>query len=175
MDIEGYWPKIKEVVNRGQRSTIYCSIASVTPDGTPHVTPIGTVFLRDDLTGYYFDHYTSALATNLDINPNVCVMAVDAGRWFWLKSFWLGRFVAPPGVRLYGEAGKLRPASSEEARLIQARVRSTRWLKGGRLLWSGFTHVRDIKFKSFRPITYPKMMDGLWNAGTQSSLPADRI
>jgi len=162
LSIEEFWPQITEVVSREQRSTIYCSIASVAPDGTPNVTPVGTVFLRNDLTGYYFDHYTSALAKNLDSNPNVCVMAVDAGRWFWFKSFLQGRFIAPPGVRLYGRAGKLRAATPDEIERIEARVRPTRWLKGSRILWSGFTHVRDIDFSSFRPITYPKMMDGLW-------------
>ncbi|MGB4765844.1 MAG: pyridoxamine 5'-phosphate oxidase family protein [Rugosibacter sp.] len=165
MRIEEHWSEIKLVVARGQMSTIYCSIASIAPDSTPNVTPIGTVFLRDDLSGYYFDHYTSALAKNIDANPNVCVMAVNAGRWFWLKSFWLGRFVSPPGVRLYGKAGPLREATPEEIRLIENRVRPTKWLKGSRLLWSGFTHVRDINFTSFRPITYPRMMEGLWNTG----------
>jgi len=74
-----HWPEIQRVVARAQASTIYCSLASIGPDGMPNATPIGTVFLRDDLTGYYFDHYTKALARNLDSNPNVCVMAVNAG------------------------------------------------------------------------------------------------
>lgn len=162
MELETYWPKVKEVVSRGQKSTIYCSIASVAPDGTPNVTPVGTVFLRDDLTGYYFDHYTSALSRNIDANPGICIMAVDASRWFWFKSFLLGRFTAAPGVRLYGKAGPLRAATADEIERIEARVRPTRWLKGSRLLWSGFTHVRDIHFTSFRPVTYPKMMEGIW-------------
>ena len=92
-------------------------------------------------------------------------MAVNSNFWFWLKSFWRGRFVAPPGVRLYGKAGSLRPATKHEVELIEARVRPTRWLKGSRMLWSGFTHVRDITFESFRPVTYPKMVEGLWRTG----------
>lgn len=130
----------------------------------PNVTPIGTVFLRGDMTGYYFEQYTTALNQNLEINPNVCVMAVNAGRMFWLRSFMLGRFTSPPGVRLYGKASPLRPATPEEMRGIQARVRPTMWLKGSRLLWTNFTQVRDITFTSFRPITYPVMMQGLWSA-----------
>ena len=117
------------------------------------------------MTGYYFDHYTTALSTNLDLNPNVCVMAVNVGRMFWLRSFFLGRFTSPPGVRLYGKASPLRTATPEEIRGIEARVRSTTWLKGSRLLWTNFTHVRDITFTSFRPVMYPVMMQGLWSAG----------
>ncbi len=162
MDIGNNWEYIKEVVERGQRSTIYCSIASINSDGTPNITPIGTVFLRNDKTGYFFDHYTTSLAENLDGDPRLCLSAVDAGKLFWLRSFLKGRFISPPGVRLYGEASPLREATPEEIKLIEARVRPTKWLKGSRLLWTNFTHVRDIEFTQYRPITYPVMMDGLW-------------
>jgi hypothetical protein len=161
-NIRDQWKKVKAVLEKGQASTIYCSVASINTDGTPNVTPIGTVFLSDEQTGYYFDHYTSALARNLDENPNVCIMSVNAGFWFWFRSFLLGRFVSPPGVRLYGTVGKLRPATEEEIKKIERRVLPTKWLKGSRMLWTDFTHVRDIKFTNYRPITYPKMMDGVW-------------
>jgi hypothetical protein len=165
MQLAPHWPEIQRVVARGQASSIYCSIASVGVDGTPNVTPVGTVFLRDDLTGYYFDQYTSSLAENIESNPNICVMAVNSSAWFWFTSFLRGQFASPPGVRLYGKASGLRPATPEELRLIHARVRPTKWLKGSRLLWSDFTHVRDISFTSFRPVSYPKMTEGLWRAG----------
>lgn len=162
MSLKKHWKQVKEVIEAGQMSTIYCSIASVNPDGTPNVTPVGTVFLRDDMTGYYFEHYSKALSDNLDKNPNICVMAVNAGKWFWLKSLFRGQFTAPPGVRLYGKAGPIRAATPEEIQLIERRVKPTLWLKGARMLWTGFSHVRDIEFTSFRPITYPIMMDGVW-------------
>ncbi|MBV1913833.1 MAG: pyridoxamine 5'-phosphate oxidase family protein [Pseudomonadales bacterium] len=162
MEIGNKWSYIREVVERGQRSTVYCSIASINSDGMPNITPIGTVFLRDDNTGYFFDHYTSTLAENLDRDPRLCLSAVDAGKFFWFRSFLKGRFVSPPGVRLYGEAGPLREASPAEIALIEDRVRPTRWLKGSRLLWTNFTHVRDLTFTEYRPVTYPVMMDGLW-------------
>lgn len=162
MSLEAQWQKIKSVVETGQASTIYCSIASISDDGAPNVTPIGTVFLNDSPSGYYFDHYATALPQNIDRNPNICLMAVNAGKWFWLKSFLTGQFVAPPGVRLYGTAGPKREATSKEIDLIEARVRPTKWLKGSRLLWSNFTHVRELKFTSYRPVVYPKMMDHLW-------------
>ena len=163
MHIKEHWPEIQRVLARGQASTIYCSLATVSPKGMPNVTPIGTVFLRDNMTGYYFDHYTTALAENLDNNPNVCVMAVNAGRLFWFRSFLLGRFVSPPGVRIYGKVNLRRPATTEEIQGIESRVRPTKWLKGSRLLWTNFTHVRDIEFTSFRPVSYPVMMQGLWS------------
>ena len=154
---------MKRVVERGQASSIHCAIASVDSEGIPNVTPVGTVFLRDDQTGYYFDQHTDSLAKNLETNPNICLMTVNTRSSFWLKSFVIGRFIAPPGVRLYGTVSALRPATIEELAKIEQRIKPTRWMKGSKLLWSDFTHVRDIHFTSFRPVTYPAMMDGLWD------------
>ena len=126
LSIEEHWPEIRRVVSHGLASTIYCSLASINHDGTPNVTPVGTVFLREDKTGYYFDHYTRALARNLDANPNICVMAVNASFLFWFRSLLLGRFNSPPGVRLYGVASLRRNATEEEIRKIERRVRPTR-------------------------------------------------
>lgn len=160
--LDDHWAEIRRVVERGQKSMLHCAIASVSPDGAPHVTPMGTVFLRDDRTGFYFDKYSSALARNVEAHPGICLMAVNASPLFWLRSLLGGRFVSPPGVRLYGTVGQLRLATEEELQRVEARIRSTRWTKGHRLIWSSFTHVRDIKFTSFRPVSYPSMMDHLW-------------
>lgn len=162
MNIEENWQKIRKVVDRGRASTIYCSLASISEDGIPNVTPIGTVFLNDNPSGYYFDQYTTSLAQNIDRNPNICLMAVDAGKWYWFKSLLRGQFDSPPGVRLYGTAGPRREATADELRLVEARVKPTKWLKGSQLLWSDFTHVRDLQFTTYRPVMYPKMMEGLW-------------
>jgi len=113
MRIDKHWPEIRRVVAKGQASNIYCSVASINPDGTPNISPIGTVFLGENMTGYYFDPYTSALSRNLDTNPNICVMAVNASFVYWFRSLLLGRFDSAPGVRLYGVAGPLRPATDD--------------------------------------------------------------
>ncbi|MFX0579526.1 pyridoxamine 5'-phosphate oxidase family protein [Nocardia nepalensis] len=165
MSVEERWDEIRAVVARGKRSSGHFAIASVDADGAPHVTPVGTVFLRDDQTGFYFDQYTSALARNVDADPRVCVMAVDTGFLFWFRSLFLGRFIAAPGVRLYGTVGALRPATPSELEQVRRSVRITQWLKGGKLLWSNFSHVRDITFTDFRPVRYPVMMSHLWEGG----------
>lgn len=160
------WRTIQEIVVRAKRSSMYCAIASVDSDGAPHITPVGTVFLRDDRTGFYFDQYTSALASNIGADPRVCLMAVDTGRLFWLRSLLAGRFVAPPGVRLFGTAGPPRAATEFELEQVKRSVRKTQWLKGSRMLWSDFSHVRVIAFNGFRPVRYPVMMAHLWQDGS---------
>ena len=162
MTLSDHWTNIKKTLEQSQASAVHCSIATVSPDGSPHLTPVGTVFLRDDGTGYFFDHYAVTLGENIDNNPNVCVMAVNVGRLFWLKALLTGRFSQTPGVRLYGRAGAARPATEQELELIDRRVRPTYWMKGARRLWSDFSVVRDIEFHDFKPVTYPMMMDGVW-------------
>lgn len=164
MRMEDHWQEIKRVVARAQASSIHCAIASVAPDGMPHITPLGTVFLRDDMTGYYFDQYANGLAQNIASGSRICLMAVDTAKGFWFKSLLRGRFISPPGIRLYGTVGELRAATEQELASVRRRVGAARWLKGGRLIWSDFSQVRDIRFTSFKPVTYPTMMDGLWQS-----------
>lgn len=90
-------------------------------------------------------------------------MAVDTGRLFWLRSLMTGRFIAPPAVRLYGTVSALRPATSPELEHVRQSVRATQRLKGGRMLWSDFSKVRDVAFNGFRPVRYPVMMSHLWD------------
>ncbi len=130
----------------------------------PTITPVGTVFVRDTPGAYYFDQYTSALARNLDADPRICMMAVNSGSLFWLRALLRSRFPTPPGIRLYGTAGPRREATPDELARVRARVRPMRLLPGARLLWSDFTHVRDLTFTHFRLVRYPMMMPSGWPA-----------
>ena len=162
MDLYIHWQKIKQVFLQAQVSSMYCSVASVDEQGQPHITPIGTVFLNNDQTGYFFDTYTCQLSKNLIKQPKVCIMAVNTAKRFWLKSLILGKFSTLPAIRLYGEIGPLRPATSEEIASVQQRIKPLKWTKGSRLIWSDFTHVRDIQFTKAYPARYPHMMpDGI--------------
>ncbi|MEU6558904.1 pyridoxamine 5'-phosphate oxidase family protein [Nocardia nova] len=161
MNHDAEWHRIREIAARGQRSTGHFAVASVDPDGRPTITPIGTIFLRADRTAFYFDQYTEALTRNLDADPRVCVMAVDSGSSFWFRSLLTGRFSAPPGIRMYGTAGPRRPATEAELAQVNRRVRALRILKGGKLLWSDFSQVRDLTFTDFRQVRYPVMMSHL--------------
>ncbi|MFF2555192.1 pyridoxamine 5'-phosphate oxidase family protein [Nocardia sp. NPDC058058] len=160
-DLDEQWREIRAIVDRGRKSTGHFAIASVDADGMPNITPVGTVFLRDDRTAFYFDQYTTALAHNLDANPQVCLMAVNRGSLFWLRALLFGRFSSPPGVRLYGTVSAARPATAAELEQVRKRVRPALLLKGGKLLWSNFTNVRDISFTSARLVRYPVMMSHL--------------
>lgn len=162
MELEKNWPEILKVLGNAKKSSRFFSIATVDPQGNPHVTPIGHVFFRDDMTGYYFDAYSKAMPQNFEHNKRVCLMGVNSGTSFWLTSLFKGHFNSAPAVRLFGEVGEARQASQEEIGRLRTAIRITRHLKGHKLLWNDLTRVRDIKFDAFSPATYPVMCEGLW-------------
>jgi len=162
MELEKHWQEILKVLQNGKNSNRFFSIATVDPEGNPHVTPIGHVFFRDDMTGYYFDAYSKAMPKNFQTNKRVCLMAVNSSPWFWLKALWRAEFESAPAVRLYGEVGDAREATVEEMAKYRNSIRITRSLKGHKLLWADLHKVRDIKFTSFSPATYPVMCEKLW-------------
>ncbi len=163
MKIGNRWATIREIFQEGYNSCLHFAIASVNEDGSPHVTPIGALFLREDQTGFYFEEYPSKMPDNLERNPRVCILAVNADKQFWAKSLMEGKFATPPAVRLMGTVGEMREATREEASAWQKRVELAKETKGYHLLkWYRFCHVRDIRFESFEPVYLGEMTNGLW-------------
>ena len=99
------WKNIQQVFKAAQKASLHSSIATVDQFGQPSITPIGTVFLNADQTGYFFDTFTERLSTNLDQNSKACIQAINSSKWFWLSSLIQGSFTDYPGVRLYVEIG----------------------------------------------------------------------
>ncbi|MDF1692138.1 MAG: pyridoxamine 5'-phosphate oxidase family protein [Zhongshania sp.] len=162
MDLEKNWPEILSVLGSAKKANRFFSVATVDSAGNPHITPIGHVFFRNDMTAYYFDAYSKAMPKNFEHNKRVCLMGVNSSTGFWFKSLFNGKFNSAPAVRLFGEVGEIRDASADEIETLQATIRITKKLKGHKLLWGNLNRVRDIKFDSFAPATYPAMCDGLW-------------
>jgi hypothetical protein len=162
MELESHWDEIKKTFNACIASSKHCAIATVDEHGNPHITPIGFIFLKDDHTAYYFEEYTKAIPKNIHTNNKVCLMVVNSSFIYWFKSLLKGKFISPPGLRLYGETGDLRKASAEEIQEYKKKINSARSLKGSNLIWQGLETVREIKLTSFKPIQYPKMMSHLW-------------
>lgn len=153
------WLKIRNVFADAQRAAMHCSVSTITSDGFPTSSPIGTLFLHEyKPTGFFFDRYCTSLKQNLPHSSKACIQAVNSSQSFWLKSLMSGKFSSYPGVRLYAEISELRPATEAELELVHRRIKLLRWTKGSRLIWSDFTHVRDFQAYSFKWVEYPKMM-----------------
>lgn len=157
INMEKDWMRIKIHYRKCISANMHVAISSVNADNIPTVTPIGSLFLNDDRTGFYFEKFTTKLPKNSKTNRNVCLLAVNAKKWFWLKSLFKGNFSEYPAIKLYGELGKKREATREEFRAFQRRVRSTKRLKGHQYLWKDMSQVREIKFTKAEKINLGNM------------------
>lgn len=146
------WPQIKRQFRRAINHSAHAAIASINADGTPHLTPIGSLMLTTPGRGIYFEQFTTRLPENVWNNPNICVLAVNSGKWFWLAAILKGRFSAPPAIRLSGIAGKRRAATRAEIKCWQKQVNGAQWTKGYQAMWAGMATVREIQFTAYLPI-----------------------
>jgi hypothetical protein len=137
------------------------SIASLDNNNNPTVTPIGSLFLRRDQTGFYFEKFLSKLSLHQEGNDSVCVLAVNSNKWFWLKSLTMGKFYDYPAIKLYGKLESRRRASEKEIKLLKKRMRYTWWMKGHHYLWGDMKYVRDISFSNVEKIQLGEMTAAL--------------
>lgn len=132
-----HWKTIRELFKSAFNTTGHFSLATINPDGSPHITPIGSIVLRNDKTGFYCEGFPRNIPANLQLNPWICVMAVNAG--------------------------KKRQGTEQELAQWQKRVRVFKTSKGYDLLWKDLYHVRDIYFEGFEPVHAGAMTWDLWN------------
>lgn len=151
------WRNLRNTLRRGANSSLHCAVASLNEDGSPHVSPIGSVMLTTPGRGLYFDVFASGLSRNLERDPRMTLLAVDSSRWFWLRSLIKGEFVDHPGYRLIGTAGPRRDATDAEKERMARVVRFAKGLKGHALMWRDFGKVRDLELNLVKPIRLGKM------------------
>jgi hypothetical protein len=169
VDLIENWPEIRRLFQISFKSSFHYAIASVTENGEPHVTPIGSLILGKPGFGFYFEEFTSHLPKNYQTNKQVCVLAVNSSRWFWIRSLIKGSFSSPPAVRLHGIVGKRREATEKEIMLWQKRVRPVSFSKGHEMMWANMKVVREIEFTRVEPVHMGEITRNAW-----INLPANR-
>lgn len=163
MQLNENWSEIKQLFRQSFKSSFHYAIASVNENGEPHVTPIGSLILGKPGHGLYFEEFTKQLPRNFQTSKQVCVLAVNSSRWFWIKSLIGGRFASPPAVRLYGTAGAVREATEKEIKLWQHRVKRVSFSKGHAMMWANMRTVRDIEFSRIEPVHMGEMTRDTWH------------
>ncbi|APQ15930.1 hypothetical protein [Maribacter hydrothermalis] len=161
MDLITNWKKIRIHFNKSFSSNFHISIASVDVDNNPTVTPIGSLFLNDNPTGFYFEKFPSKLPEHAKMNKNVCLLGVNSSRLFWLRALFKEKFIDYPAIKLYGELGERRLATEQEITRLNRRMRVTKGLKGNTYLWGKMEFVREIKFTKAEKINLGKMTEDL--------------
>lgn len=162
MQLKENWVDIKHIFRQSFKSSFHFSLATVNENGEPHVTPIGSLILREPGHGLYFEEFTRHLPRNFQHNKQVCVLAVNSSRWFWIKSLFGGRFKSPPAIRLFGTVGEAREATEKEIKLWHHKLRQVRYSKGYALMWENMKTVRDINFTRVEPVNMGKMTHNTW-------------
>ena len=162
VDMNKDWALVKKIFNQATDSSGHHALASVNADGTPHITPIGSLVLGKTGKGFYFERFTTNMPKNFETNNQVCVLAVNGSKWFWLKAILFGHFASPPAVRLLGEVGEKREATKAELALWHKRVGSLSFTKGYKEMWAGMSMVREITFTDVKPVYIGNMTRGLY-------------
>ena len=151
--LQAEWPWIVQLFEKSLKKSHFCSFATVNPDGTAHVTPIGSLVFNEDCSGFFSEAFPGRMSANLETDQRVCVMTVYMGFGCWLKGLGTGRFDQWPGLRLYGKVtGRSRRAEPGEIDRWRSRVRYYKPFKGYHLLWEKISTVRDIVFDRFDPV-----------------------
>jgi len=163
MELIANWKEVKSLFKKSFKTSFHFAIASVTETGEPHVTPIGSLILGEPGHGFYFEKFTQQLPLNLDTNRQICVLAVNSSRWFWLKSLINGKFTSPPAVRLHGVVGDIREATEAEIALWQKRVKRVSFSKGHAMIWRSMSMVRDIEFNRIELVHLGEMTRHTWS------------
>jgi len=168
LQLKENWADVKRLFGQSFKSSLHYALATVGENGEPHVTPIGSLILRDPGHGFYFEEFARQLPRNFQKNKQVCILAVNSSRWFWVKSLFVGRFSSPPAMRLFGTVGEVREATEKEIKLWHHRVRKVRSSKGYALMWKNMKMVRDIKFSRMDPVYIGEMTHDVLGAMSKS-------
>jgi hypothetical protein len=136
---------------------MHCSIATVNADGLPHVTPIGSVVLKNQGNGWFFQKFTKNIPKNAEHCEYATIMAVNNSKWYWLKSVLKGGFKTPPAMRLTVKLGNYRPATESETAKFQRRVGLFRRTKGYQMMWAGMSEIREFEIVDYKPVYVGKM------------------
>ncbi|MDH5415151.1 MAG: hypothetical protein OEW87_13525 [Flavobacteriaceae bacterium] len=157
MDLVKNWPDIRKHFSKSFGSSLHCAIASVDQHNKPTLTPIGSLFLNKDQTGFYFEKFPKKLPKNIKTNTHISVLGVNSSKWFWLRSLFKGKFKSFPALKLYGTVGDRRKANPAELRALKRRMKFTSGLKGHKYLWNDMDNVRELTFTSVEKINIGKM------------------
>ncbi|MCJ8320493.1 MAG: hypothetical protein MJK12_12720, partial [Colwellia sp.] len=133
----------------------YCSLSVISKEGHPHISPIGSVYLTNEESGYFIEMFTKSFGDQVD--NKACIMAVNTSPVFWLKSLFSGKFATPPATRLLVTIKERRKISEEETAHFRKRVKLFRRLNGYKHMWSSARYVRPFTVDKVIPVSIGKM------------------
>lgn len=163
LDMHKDWRIIYSVFKRAQNAGLCHNFSTINEDGTPNITPIGSLVLNANKPGgYYFDVFNRTLSENVDRNPNVAILAVDSRKLFWLKSVFARKFKTPPAIRLVGKVSARRPALPEEVKRCLDEVKPLKRIGASKTLGKRLKHLRQVEFARVDVVNIGAMTNQRW-------------
>jgi hypothetical protein len=156
--LEREWPQIRAL----WKATQVGVFATVAPDGSPQITPIGSVYLDShEPKGYFHPIFAARLRRALGDGGRFELLFVDLRARIWLPALIRGRFDRLVAARLRGRGiGARRPATEGEVARWQRQVRAVGWTRGHELLWSNVRYVQELSFDEHVPVRFGAMPHG---------------
>jgi hypothetical protein len=152
-----HWDQLKGRAGKVFGSSLHFAIATTNPDGTPHVTPIGSLILGEPGEAFFFEVFARQLSKNLDRGSAVAVLGVNSSSSLWARAFVAGHFTSPPAFRLLGVAGERRPSTAEERARWRRKLRFLRWTRGHDRLFGNLDFVRELHLHEVKPVRFGQM------------------
>ena len=152
------WSEVRVHFRKCQAQNLQQAIATVDELGLPQITPIGTVFLNDDQTGFYFEMYTKTLPDCAETTKRMAILGVNTSKWYWFKALFKGVFYGPPAIKLYGQLGQRRRANETELKRLDRRLSFAKRMKGYDLLWKNMAVIREFSIDAYKMIEFGPAM-----------------
>lgn len=80
------WTELRRLAGSTFNTSRHFAMATVNADGTPHITPIGSLMLTTPGEGYFFEVFADRLCVNLDRGSPVTVLGVNSSSVLWLRA-----------------------------------------------------------------------------------------
>lgn len=148
------WKHVKAHFRKCQKQNLHQVISTVDEKGLPQITPIGTVFLNDTMSGFYFEMYTKTLPQCAKTTKKISILGVNTGNFYWFKCLFKGKFYGPPAIKLYGELGRKRKATKNEMDRLNRRLGLGMKTKGYDVLWKDMTFIREFYIDSYKMVEF---------------------
>lgn len=141
------------------KNSFYCSLSNVNDEGTPHTSPIGSVYLINEHEGYFIEMFTTSFKDKA--GKKASIMAVNTSLTYWLIPPIKGRFKTPPATRKSATKGERRKITEVERARFHKRVRPFKGLKGHTKMWSKASFVRPFTIDEIKPVSIGGMTKAL--------------
>lgn len=151
------WDQLRAHAGKVFGSSLHFAIATTNGDGTPHVTPIGSLIFGEPGEAFFFEVFARQLSKNLDRGSAVAVLGVISSSSLWARSLIAGHFSSPPAFRLLGAAGERRPSTAEERARWRRKLRFLKWTRGHDRLFGNLDFVRELHLHEVKPVRFGQM------------------